>query len=500
MTGTADRTEAPAVTGAPTGPAAEGSSSPAGAEPVSLLVEGTVVTMDPDRRVISDGAVAVAGDRIAEVGKADDLRRRHPGARRIGGARRYVVPGLIDCHNHIAQALCRESTVEDFPNIYRIYIPAEAVQSPDDVKVSAQVAFAQLLQAGVTTMAETTCTAAHEEPIAETVMETGIRCALARGGGDRESRLAGNYEQIAGKSWYRDDPAALAEDLARTEEFFARWFERGRGRLRPWVHNLGVPSCSDQRFLAGDELARKWGTGVMTHINRDREEIELAVSLFGHRPLEHLASIGALTERLVAVHAMLTTDREIDLMAEAGAKLAHAPVVCTDIMSAVTRVPLMRARGVTVGLGCDTVINDVLKLMRIAFIMHNQASMPLFDPYGFSTADAFEMGTVDAARLLLWDDEIGSLETGKAADVTVIDANNVRLTPSTDPVATLVRYGVGTDAESVLVAGELVVHEGRLLTIDEEALVDEAERLGARVIAEMAPRRYVQLGTNVNHL
>ena len=170
------------------------------AEPVEMLVEGTVVTMDPDRRVIPGGAVAVAGDRIAEVGAADDLRARHPDARRLGGSRRYVIPGLIDCHNHIAQALCRESTVEDFPNIYRIYIPAEAILSTDDVRVSARVAFAQLLRAGVTTMTETTCTVAHEEPIAETVMETGIRCALARGMWDRESRLAGNYEQITERS------------------------------------------------------------------------------------------------------------------------------------------------------------------------------------------------------------------------------------------------------------------------------------------------------------
>ena len=241
--------------------AAAVTASEAAAEPVSLLVEGTVVTMDPDRRVIPGGAVAVAGDRIAAVGDAAGLRARYPDARRVGGARRYVIPGLIDCHNHIAQALCRESTVEDFPNIYRIYIPAEAIQSTDDVRVSAQVAFAQLLRAGVTTMTETTCTVDHEEPIAETVMETGIRCALARGTWDRESRLAGNYEQITEKSWYRDDPAALADDLAYTEEFFAKWFERGEGRLRPWVHNLGVPSCSDERYLATDELARQWGHG-----------------------------------------------------------------------------------------------------------------------------------------------------------------------------------------------------------------------------------------------
>ncbi len=472
----------------------------ADSEVVTTLVEGTVVTMNAERAVIRDGAVAVAGEKIAAIGPAAELRKRYPDADRIGGSRRYVIPGLIDCHNHVAQALCRESSVEDFPNIYRIYIPAEAIQTDDDVRVSAKVAFAQLMRAGVTTMTETTCTASHEEPIAETVMETGIRCALARGMWDRESRLAGNYEQITERSWYRDDPKVLADDLDHTTEFFTKWFEKGAGRLRPWVHNLGVPSCSDERFLATDQLAKEWGTGVMTHINRDREEIELSVSLFGERPLEHLASIGALNERLVAIHAMLTTDREIRLMADAGVKLAHAPVVCTDIMSAVTRVPLMRSLGITVGLGCDTIINDLLKLMRITLIMQNQAMMPMFDPHGFTTSDAFEMGTIDAAKLLLWDDEIGSLEVGKAADITVIDANNVRLSPSTDPVATLVRYGVGTDAESVMVAGKLTVHEGRLLTIDEDALVEEAEELGARMISEMAPRRYLPLGTNVNVL
>lgn len=149
-------------------------------------------------------------------------------------------------------------------------------------------------------------------------------------------------------------------------------------------------------------------------------------------------------------------------------------------------------------MGCDTIVNDILRLMGIAFIMHNQAGMPLFDPYGLTTADVFEMGTIDAAKLLMWDDEIGSLEVGKAADITVIDADNFRLTPTTNPVATLVRYGVGTDVESVMIAGQLTVHQGRLLTIDEEALIEEAEELGGRMMAAMAPRRYVQLGGTSN--
>jgi 5-methylthioadenosine/S-adenosylhomocysteine deaminase len=460
-------------------------------EPVDLLIEGNVITMDGDGRVLADGAVAVRGDRIVAVDDASELRERYEPARRLGGRRRIVLPGLIDCHNHLAQALVREYAMEDYPNIYRVYIPCEMAMDEADAAVSAKFGISQLLRAGVTTVAETTCTREHEEPIARTVMETGIRCAMARGLGDRTSKLASNYDQIDDRSTYADDPGLLREDLAVTEEWLERWTSEGEGRLRPWINNLGIPSCSDERFLATQELAEKHDSGVMCHINRDREEIELSFSLFGERPIEHLHRIGAVDDRFLAIHAMLTTDREIHMLAEAGAAVAHAPIVCTDIVSAVTKVVAMRAAGVTVGLGCDTVINDLFKVMRIAFVMHGQASgIPLYDPVGFTTEDAMTMATIDAARAIRWDHEIGSLEPGKAADVVVVDAGNTRLTPTYQPVGTLVRYAVGTDVETVVVAGHVVVDEGHVLTIDEPALLDEAVRLGDKLGAALGPRRY----------
>jgi cytosine/adenosine deaminase-related metal-dependent hydrolase len=460
-------------------------------ERIDTLVEGTVVTMDAERRVIRDGAVAVDGSRIVAVGKAADLRARYDAQRTLGGLRRFVIPGLIDCHNHLAQALVRDYALEDLPNIYRIYIPCEMALDADDAAVCARFGITQLLRSGVTTVAETTFTEEHEDAISRTILDTGIRAAMARGQGDRVSRLASNYDQVDDHSWFRDDPGRLAEDLARTEEFFRRWQSEGDGRIRPWVNNLGVPSCSDERFLQTKELGERYGTGMMVHINRDREEVELAVSLFGERPLEHLHRIGALGVGFVAIHAMLTTDREVEMLASAGAGVAHAPVVCTDILSAVTKVPTMRAAGVVVGLGCDTVINDILKVMRIAFIMHAaETGTRMFDPFGLTTEDVFAMGTIDAARLLRWDHEIGSLEPGKAADLAVVDGDNVRLTPAYDPIGTLVRYATGTDVESVLVAGRLVVDGGKVLTVDEPALLEEAERVGRMLGEVLGPRRY----------
>jgi 5-methylthioadenosine/S-adenosylhomocysteine deaminase len=460
-------------------------------ERIEILAEGTVITMDPARRVIRDGAVAVDEGRIVAIGKATELRGRYAAERTLGGTRKFVIPGLIDCHNHLAQALVRDYAVEDLPNIYRIYIPCEMALDAHDAAVCARFGITQLLRAGVTTVAETTFTEEHEDAIAGEILETGIRAAMARGQGDRISRLASNYDQVEGTSTYEDDPGKLEEDVARTEEFFRRWTQDPGRLIRPWVNNLGVPSCSDERFLRTKEIGERYGTGMMVHINRDREEVELAISLFGERPIEHLYRIGALGPGFVAIHAMLTTDREIEMLSETGGGVAHAPVVCTDIVSAVTKVPTMRAAGVIVGLGCDTVINDILKVMRIAYIMHAvETGIRMFDPFGFTTEDAFAMGTIDAARLLRWEHEIGSLEEGKAADVVVVDGDNVRLTPAYNPVGTLVRYATGTDVESVLVAGRLVVDGGRVLTVDEPALLDEAERVGRMLGRVLEPRRY----------
>ena len=334
--------------------------------------------------------------------------------RTLGGSRRIVLPGLIDRHNHLAQALVREYALEDYPNIYRVYIPCEMAMDQHDADVSARFGISQLLRAGVTTVAETTCTAEHEEPIARAVMETGIRCAMARGLGDRTSRLASNYDQVDDRSSFQDDPGALREDLAAT---------RSGLRAGPWrrgppaaVHTQPRPPVLLRRAFPrhqGDGGAPRQRRHV-PHQPRPGGDRARVLTFLGERPIEHLHTIGAIDDRFLAIHAMLTTDREIRMLAEAGAAVAHAPLVCTDIVSAVTKVVSMRAAGVTVGLGCDTVINDLFKVMRIAFVMHGQSSgIPLYDPLAFSTEDAMTMATVDAARALRWEHEIGSLEVGK---------------------------------------------------------------------------------------
>ncbi len=325
----------------------------------------------------------------------------------------------------------------------------------------------------------------------EAALEVGSRCALAVGQNDRDSKLAAAAEQISHKSEYRDDPQRTADNIAHIDDFLARWTSRGKGLVRPFVHTWSVIHNSEEMFHAGYELAKRHDTGMMTHINRDREEVELSVALYGRRPIEHLSAIGALGPGLLAIRAMQTTPREIALLATAGAALAHSPVACTAILTAITDVVGMRTAGITVGLGCDTVINDILKVMRIAFFMHGQAAGSRFyDPIAFTTEDAFETGPIDAARALLWDREISSIEIGKAADIAVVDGENLRLSPPHSPVGVLVRYATGTDVKSVLVNGPLVVDDWELLTIDEKQLLEDADDVATRLRDDLASRRY----------
>jgi 5-methylthioadenosine/S-adenosylhomocysteine deaminase len=459
--------------------------------PADLLIAGTIVTMDPEDRIIVDGALAVQGKQIIAIGPASDIRASYTAPRLLGGQGHVVMPGLIDCHNHLAQSLVRDHSFEDLPGVYRVYIPAELAMTQEEAGLAARVGIAQLLRSGATTVAETTSTAEHESIIAQAVMESGIRCAMARGQGDRKSRLAGGYVQATERSSFVDDPGRLSADLELSEAFIQKWQYAGDGRLKPWLHAGSIATASDRRFLELRALAARYGTGVMTHVNRDREEIELSMSLFGERPIEHLYHIGALWPGLLAIHAMLSTDREIRLLAEAGAKVAHAPLACTDLLSAVTRTVAMQVAGVVVGLGSDTISYDMFRVMGTAHVMHNQAvGIPLYDPLAFTTKTALRMATRDAARALRWDDAIGSLEVGKCADLAVLRGAKLRLSPYDDVIGALVRHAVGEDVESVIVDGQVVVDGGKVLTLDEDELLDAATRIYGRLGSALKPRRY----------
>lgn len=444
-----------------------------------------------------DGAVAVEGNRIVAVGSRDEVLAAYMG-RRLGGPHCTIMAGMIDCHTHAAQALVRSLIAHEPPMIYRLYLPAEDAMSLDDVSLSAQLLMAQLIRSGVTCFAETTATPAHEETIAQAVEAAGFRAVLARGAGDQASHHAGAYSQITDQSWVKPRPGAAEIDLAHTADFLDRYDPAGAGLIKGSVLASHITGYSDTYFRLAAELAAERGATLQMHVARDREEVEFCLSVHGCRPVEHLADIGVLSPRALAIHAILLTAREIELLASTGTAVAHSPVECQNILNGVPPVRSLRDRGIAVGLGCDNAINDMWEVMRTAWTLHSGLrGIPDYDAEHLPAEDIFAMATLDAARAVGWSDAIGSLEVGKRADLVVVDRSGPHLCVTQHPVVDLVRYGTRADVRDVMIDGRLVLADRQLATIDLESITARAREAAPRVAAAVVPRRYRPLSPSV---
>ena len=460
-------------------------------QPADLAVVGRVLTMNAAREIVPDGAVIVAGGDIVAVGARETLMARHAPRRVLGDSRSIVMPGLIDAHTHCTQCFVRALVAGELPMIPRIYNPAQRALSPAEAAATVRLIAAQLLRSGVTTLCEGTLNRGHEDAILEALEAIGIRCLIARGMPDQDAHHAALYSQITDRSWVKARQGEAELDLARTEELLRRYPNRGRGLIRAAVNASGLPGFSESYFRGAAALAESHGTTLHVHIGRDREEVELSLAVWGRRPIERLADLGALNERLVAIHAVLASEAEIRLLAESGAGVAHAPVECVANLNAVPNIPQFRRAGIPIALGCDVQANDLFVTMRAAWLLHNALwGLPRYDPEALSAAELLAMATSESARVLHCDDRIGSLEVGKAADITVLDGAAPHLMAMQDLETELVRFASRAEVRHVLVEGRTLLENGRPTTIDLERLYAEAEAGARHVRDTVSSRRY----------
>jgi 5-methylthioadenosine/S-adenosylhomocysteine deaminase len=226
-------------------------------------------------------------------------------------------------------------------------------------------------------------------------------------------------------------------------------------------------------------------------VGRDREEVELALSVWGRRPIERLADLGVIDEHLVAVHAVLASGNEIDLLGQGRAALTHSPMEGVYNLNAIPDVQRFRQAGVRVGLGCDNQANDMLATMRAALLVQGAVwGVPRYEPDYLTADDVLAMATIEAARVLRWDDGIGSLEVGKAADLVVLDGTAPHLLATQDLVTQIVRFATRAEVTHVMVNGRWLLEGGRLTTVDLARLHREAAAGAAHVRGVVRERRY----------
>jgi 5-methylthioadenosine/S-adenosylhomocysteine deaminase len=448
-----------------------------------LVIEhGTVLTLDGQRRILKDGAVAVRGDRIVAVDKAAALAGQ-PAARRIDARGRIVMPGLVSAHCHNVQALAR-GLGDDVPvalwSYGRIY-PYETLLGEEDAYWSTLLNCAEMIRTG------TTC---HADPggyvmdgVGRALTECGMRGTFAWAGMDEFPKGFEPPADFPGRK-------TTEETLAAAEGLVKRWHRTASDRVRVSYGLRVEPNVSDELFQ-----------GVKALADRDETLVQFHCLLFGlsdavkqrtgMSTVQWMAGLGVLGPNWLLVHMADASDSDVVIVKMHDAKVAHNPgasMHSTYGAASKGKFPEMLERGVTVGLGCDsTAANNSLDMFRAMYqvaTVHKEARLV---PDLVRPEKALEMATIDGARALGWDAEIGSLEPGKRADLIVVDTRRTNWTPMHDfsIVANLVYAGEGADVETTIVDGRVLMEERRLLTIDVDRVLGEAQRIAERIVSRL---------------
>jgi len=422
-----------------------------------LIKGGTVVTMDADDHVL-DGDVLVRDGRIAGVGEGLGSADVTIDARGCA-----VLPGFVQTHIHLCQTLFRGSA-DDLELIdwlkLRVW-PLEAAHDAHSIRASARLGIAEMMRGG-TTCALTMETVRHTEEVFRVVEETGFRATIGKCMMDKGE---GVPEELCEKT---ED--SIEQSLALLE----RWQGRGEGRIRYCFAPRFAVSCTKELLERVARLARERGVMIHTHASENRSEIELVRRETGMRNIEYLNSVGISGPHVLLAHCVHVSEGEMIMLADNGTHVAHCPSSNLKLGSGIAPVAEMLERGISVSLGADGApCNNRLDMfteMRTAALLQKVSRGAEVLP----ARRALRMATSDGARALGLENEIGSLETGKRADITILDLERLHLTPRPEVVSTIVYAAEAQDVRTVLIDGQTVLRDGELMTLNEREVIGEA--------------------------
>jgi len=434
-----------------------------------LLVRGgDVVTLEG--APIRGGSVLVGADgRIAAAGRRVPAPR---GVRVLDASGAIVVPGFVQTHVHLCQALFR-GLADDLPLLdwlRRRIFPLEAAHDARSLRASARLACAELLASGTT--AVLAMESVHDTDVVfEALAESGLhaaagRCLLDRGDGVPRRLREGARRQM-------DESLALA----------ARWHGAAGGRLRYALSPRFVPGCSEGLLRDVASEARARGFLVHTHASENRDEIALVRRLTGRENVEYLDDVGISGSHVVMAHGVHLAAREVKLLAKRGTRVAHCPSSNVKLGSGIAPVAALRRAGVSVSLGadgapCNNRLDPFLE-MRLAVGLASVAGAP----GDLRAEDALAMATRDGAEALGLSREMGSIAPGKLGNLAIVDRRSLAATPVDDPVSALVFSATAADVRHVVIAGRVVVRDRVLADYDEGEVRATAERERKRVLA-----------------
>src|SRR5467141_3342976 len=439
-------------------------------EKVDLLVSGgTIVTMDGGRRILEDGAIAVKGDAIVALGPRAEIESKYAAPQTISAKGKLVLPGFINGHTHVPMTLFRglhdDVTLDEWLRKY--IFPAEAKNVTEEfVRWGTRLAAAEQIRAGVTTFADMYY---FEDAVAEETKAAGMRGVLG------ETFI----------DFPAPDNRSEADALAYTEKFLKKW------QNDPLIHAAPAPhsiyTCSQKTLQDASALARKYNAPILIHVAEMKKEWDDSEKQNGMSPVQYLDKIGVLGPDVVAAHCIFVDEADRKILAQHNVGCVHNPSSNMMIASGVAPVPEMRNAGIAVGLGTDGPAgsNNDLDLMEEIDLAAKLAKITKMSPLALNALAVVEMATIDGARALHMEKEIGSLEKGKKADLILISLDEPNAVPMYDVYAAIAYSLKASDIETVIIGGKVVMRDRKLLTVNEEAAIAKAREYKKAIAASL---------------
>jgi len=433
------------------------------------ILTGMVVTMDAQRHIYDDGAVALTGDTIVAVGPQAEIEAEYAAKQTIDARGKLILPGFINGHTHVPMTLFRglhdDVTLNDW--LYKYIFPAEAKNVNEEfVRWGTRLAAAEQIRSGVTTFADMYY---FEDAVAEETKKAGMRGILG------ETFI----------DFPAPDNKSNAAMLAYTEKFLQKW------QGDPLIHAAPAPhsiyTCSQKTLQDAAALARKYHAPILIHMAEMKKELDDSLKNNGMTPVQYLDKIGVLGPDVVAAHCIFVDEADRKILAQRQVGCVHNPSSNMMLASGVAPVPEERAAGMAVGLGTDGPAgsNNDLDLMEEIDLAAKLAKITKMSPLALNAKAVVEMATIDGARALHMEREIGSLEKGKKADLIVISLDEPNAVPMYDIYAQIAYALQGSDVETVMIGGRLVMKDHKLLTVDEEAAIAKAREYQKSVAASL---------------
>lgn len=422
-----------------------------------LIKNATIITMNEETEVIENGAIGFENGKIIYVGPTPEDTSSYDEVEDAEG--NYLLPGLVNTHGHLSMSLLR-GYADDVPLknwLEDKMWPVEAQYTKEHAKWGAYLSIVEMLKTGTTT-----CVDMYDnmDEIAQAIDASGMRARLCRG--------------VIGLA-----PADVQQaKLEEAASFAKNWHNTANGRITTMISPHSPYTCPPDYIEKLVDKATELDLPIHIHMSESKAEVEQNVRDYGERPVKHLENIGVFSRPTLVAHAVHLTEEEMDILAKYDVKVSHNIISNLKLASGIAPVPRMIEKGITVSLGTDSSASnnnlDLFEELKLVAILHKGVE---YNSTVIPADTALKLATINGAKAIWLEEQIGSLEVGKEADFIILDTKQAFYHPKHDPISHIVYSASGRDVKDVYIQGKQVVKNRECVTVDEEKVIFEANRV-----------------------